>query len=638
MKYRPEIDGLRAVAVLPVLFYHAGVPFFNGGYIGVDIFFVISGFLITKIIDDEIKGRGFSVVDFYERRARRIFPALFAVLIVSLAAASIFFLPEDFRRFTKNFLATIFFISNVQFYRESGYFDSSAETNPLLHTWSLAVEEQFYIFFPLVLIFIARRTRSSPVAFLMPLALVSFFVSEWMIGKDQAFSFYMLPTRAWELLAGSLLALGVLPELRSKNSRAAISAIGMVLVLFAMFGYSSQTPFPGKAALLPVLGAVFMIYAGAHGFIAHVLSTRPFVFIGRISYSLYIWHWPIVVFSEYFLIEKLHGWYSVAAILASFLAAVVSWACIERPFRSRKVFGRRAIFTLSSAFLLLFLGVGSFGFFLRGWADRFSPEVIHLTEAAQDISPLRARCHYYGESLSAANTKMCVLGKPSPPSAAEFAVWGDSHGVELSYALGEMAAKHGSSLIQFSASACPPAIGVPVQRRSGCIDRNNAVLGFLKQSNVKTIFLIARYSAAAYETRQVMGGIANSANELRAAGKKVVLIYPFPDSEFDVPTSIARTLLHGNRPEDFALGKDRYLAENRYALAELDRLHQAGIARVVPTDVLCNASHCITSRDGKGFYFDDNHLTMAGARYIAPLFEAFFDATGRSSRVTNGGG
>jgi len=265
LQYRADIDGLRAIAVLVVIFFHAGIPGFSGGFVGVDVFFVISGFLITSIILKEIKVGKFSVARFYERRIRRIFPALFPVIAFTLVVGAFLFDSNAFHAFGKSITATTLFISNILFWRESGYFDPASITKPLLHTWSLAVEEQFYIFFPLLLIAISRFAKNRYFPWLFVICLFSLLISIYGAYTYQVATFYLVPTRAWELLFGSILALGVIPQLQSDLQRNFFSIIGLGLISYSVLFYTEATLFPGANALVPVMGASCIIYSGLAG-------------------------------------------------------------------------------------------------------------------------------------------------------------------------------------------------------------------------------------------------------------------------------------------------------------------------------------------------------------------------------------
>jgi peptidoglycan/LPS O-acetylase OafA/YrhL len=323
---------------VPVILFHARL-FCSGGFIGVDVFFVISGYLITRIIQSDLRAGSFTLARFYERRVRRIFPALFLMLAVSSACAYFLLLPHEMIAFGKSLIASAAFVANVFFSGEIGYFDMAAEQKPLLHVWSLAVEEQFYIFWPLVLLVLHNKAgRKGAFLFCALLAGVSLLHSEYLVHGARNAAFYLMPARAWELGIGALLAMGAdLGFLRQIPRRAAdcTSLAGIALIGAAIFPFGDLTPFPGKAALLPCLGAALIIAAGAQQTTpgGRLLSWAPFTFIGRISYSLYLWHWPILVFAHLYLGRELHLDETCWALLAMALAAYLSWRFVEGPFR-----------------------------------------------------------------------------------------------------------------------------------------------------------------------------------------------------------------------------------------------------------------------------------------------------------------
>jgi peptidoglycan/LPS O-acetylase OafA/YrhL len=297
--YRPEIDGLRALAVIPVILFHAGFSAFSGGFVGVDIFFVISGYLITGILIRELEEQNFSIITFYERRARRILPALYFVILICVPFAWAWMLPEDLKDFFQSIVAVLFFASNVLFFTENGYFDGPSEEKPLLHTWSLAVEEQYYIFFPLLLLLLWRFGKRPVFHVLTVFALFSLVLSEltWRTNPDA--NFFLAHTRAWELLAGALAAFYV-SKAGVKDSNT-LSSIGLIVILASIFLYDDSIPFPSIYALLPVLGTVCLIlFAHPKTMVFYLLSRPVFVGIGLISYSAYLWHQPILVFLKMF--------------------------------------------------------------------------------------------------------------------------------------------------------------------------------------------------------------------------------------------------------------------------------------------------------------------------------------------------
>ena len=352
-RYRRDIDGLRAVAILPVLLFHAHVPGFSGGYVGVDIFFVISGYLITGIIAREVDQGRFSILRFYERRFRRIMPALALMMLAVLAASAWLYLPADLASVPKSALAATLFVSNLWFFTDTGYFAGGADVKPLLHTWSLAVEEQYYIGFPVLLMLLARagsRWRSAIVA---TLALLSLSLSVFMQRDTSGFAFYLLPTRAWELFAGALLALGCIPAIRQRWKREAIAWGGMAAIMLAVACYDRDTLFPGIAAMAPVLGAAALIHAAPGTRAARLLGCPPLVGVGLISYSLYLWHWPLIVFTEYATDMPLAGYTRIAVIAAALIAALVSWRFVERPFRDSRRMPAATIFRFTAGAMAL---------------------------------------------------------------------------------------------------------------------------------------------------------------------------------------------------------------------------------------------------------------------------------------------
>jgi len=620
MKYRPEIDGLRAVAVLPVLFFHAGWTVFSGGYVGVDVFFVISGYLITGILAGEIAEHRFSILNFYERRIRRIFPCLFAVIIVSCAAAAALLVPMDFRDFSKSVIATVFFASNVLFFRQSGYFDDQSAIKPFLHTWSLAVEEQFYIFFPILLWLIHRYARDRMFLVLVPLALLSFVINVWGAHHMAAFTFFMAPTRVWELFAGALLALDAVPAVAHRPAREVLAWLGFALIVYAVFALTPDSVFPGWNALLPVAGAALLIQFGQDTSAGWLLSRKLPVFIGLISYSLYLWHWPIIVFSEYYLVQKLSGWGTIAAIAVSLAVATVSWRYVERPFRVKGLIPRRRIFQGAATAMASMVVLSAAGVLSNGWAARFPAEVVRLERFADAYNPRRYQCHR-DEDKVIAFEKSCVYGAATPPS---YAVWGDSHGVELTYALGEIAGRHGKSVMQLTYSSCPPSLGLEVGSRPNCRRFNDEAAQFLVNDKaVNTVFLVARYDV--HQTDTVFStGIRRSVETLLSAGKRVVLVYPIPIASVSIPRTLARYAAAGTDLSRFNIEESEYLRENAYAFQLLDSFTGKNVVRVLPSQQLCHGDVCSVYANGAPLYFDHQHLSIAGAEYLSPLFENLF--------------
>src|SRR5258706_216224 len=374
LTYRADIDGIRAIAVLAIIFYHAGIKIFSGGFVGVDIFFVISGYLITTIILREINENEFSLAKFYERRIRRIFPALFATLLITLLTSALLFSTKEFKDFSQSLLATTLFTTNILFWSQSGYFDAPSTLKPLLHTWSLAVEEQFYIFFPLLLSFLARYIRPKLNLTLLGIALASFALNIYNLNHDTSGAFYLAHMRIWELLIGSLLATKMIASKINLHIGNLLSLIGLVMLAIPIFLYTNDTPFPGIAASIPTLGTALIIYSGIENktFIGRILSFWPIVFIGQISYSLYLWHWPIIVFARYYAIIELTALETAAVLLIIFILSILSWHFIEKPFRQRSFLKNRGIFVYAAIGMVLTIAAGSAIYLTNGLPNRFS--------------------------------------------------------------------------------------------------------------------------------------------------------------------------------------------------------------------------------------------------------------------------
>ena len=386
MDYRREIDGLRALAVLPVILFHAGFETFSGGFVGVDVFFVISGYLITSIILSELEQGKYSIVNFYERRARRILPALFLVMLVCIPFAWFWLLPRDMKDFSQSLAAVSVFASNILFWRESGYFDKAAELKPLLHTWSLAVEEQFYVLFPLFLMLFWRLGKRWILILLAVVFVASLCVaqslthSQWGSLAKTAASFFLLPTRGWELLIGAFAAFYLSKANRTEFSRCVGEVggwVGVALILYSVFAYSKATPFPGFYALVPTVGTVVIIlFATQQTTVGNFLGNKAFVGVGLISYSAYLWHHPLFAFARHRSVsEPSHLVFAVLSIV-SLILAYFSWRYVEAPFRNKEIHSRVRVFAYSIIGSFFFICVGLAGHFCDDkiesyWIERF---------------------------------------------------------------------------------------------------------------------------------------------------------------------------------------------------------------------------------------------------------------------------
>lgn len=358
MKYRAEIDGLRAIAVIPVILFHAGFSLFSGGFVGVDVFFVISGYLITTILINDIENKRFSIVTFYEKRARRIIPALFLVMMLCVPLAWMLLADASLGKFGTGLIGVSIFLSNVVFWQQQGYFDESAELNPILHTWSLAVEEQYYVLFPIFLFFAWRFGKNKVFWIILIIAAMSLFLSEWGWRNQATANFYLSPTRAWELLAGSIAAFITHNQGVQKNNY--LASLGLAAIIFTVFAYDASTPFPSLYALIPVLGTVLLVlYASEETFAARLLSARAFVGIGLISYSAYLWHQPVFAFFRVYSNQISLNWLAALALITiTLFLSYMSWRYIEKPFRNKNLTSKKFIFNFSFFALASLLLIG----------------------------------------------------------------------------------------------------------------------------------------------------------------------------------------------------------------------------------------------------------------------------------------
>ncbi|MDJ0922061.1 MAG: acyltransferase family protein [Henriciella sp.] len=653
MKYRPDIDGLRTVAVVPVVLYHAGVPGFSGGFIGVDVFFVISGFLITRILYDEMVEKRFSILHFYERRARRILPALFAVMLACLAAGWFLLSPEDYSHMARSAVSALVFLSNIWFWQNSGgYFDGATDYLPLLHTWSLAVEEQFYILFPLYLLIILRWGKEVSRSLTWALVLGSLLFAAWITPQMPSASFYLLPTRFWELGLGSLLALGLATVPLSQWVRELMAGIGLLLILFAVVFYNSATSFPGIAALPPVLGAAALIWAGASGssLVGKALSWRPMVFVGLLSYSLYLWHWPIMAFARNWLMSsELPEPWQVATIAASFVAAWLSYKYVETPFRA----GRGRPMTQSRVFTLSGIGTATLAImavgviFTQGVEKRFEPAQLDLLASTQETRDNRD-CWGTREP-----EQLCTFGDEETNRNGRWLLWGDSHAGALFPAIQSVAATEGVLLDFGVVPACGPLPGLSRSdrdfgARQRCGKFNDSMLDhILSRDLYDTVILHARWPLYVEGKRfgpeqgqvAVLGDrdsatfakdpsgnailVENTLTELVdkivAGGARVVIIGPVPELPWDVEASLKAEILF-NRPASFALNVESALRRQARSEEIFRRLTDRDGVNYIPiTSTLCQ-DICPTHTESTAWYEDSHHLTEAGAlSLIVPI-------------------
>ena len=648
LAYRRDIDGLRAIAVLAVVLFHFGVPGITGGFVGVDVFFVISGFLITSIIWRERQANRFSFIDFWARRARRILPALFVMIAATLVAGWFLLAPKDYEELGRSAHYQVTFTSNLLFSRQHGYFDVSSDIKPLLHTWSLAVEEQFYIFFPLLLALLSSRLKHWRLALFVVL-LGSFGMSVWAVQHEPQKAFFLLHLRAWELLAGAMLA--VLPKREWRASPAlaqGVSLASMALILIAVLGYDAKTPFPGATALLPVLGVVGLIWANGQQqtWVARLLSTRVMVGIGLISYSWYLWHWPVFVYANYAAVDGLSAPELAGLMLLSLVLGYLSWRFVETPFREKRLLaGRKAI--LGSAMVGI-LALGFTGLAIRefdGLPSRLSEQALRFAQAKK-WSPDLLAC--MADKDTPDERLFCHFGPKS--QAVSALVWGDSHATALIPALQEGATRHNISLVEASFAGCVPVDGL--ENIARCAHFNRRVEKAMAEQTFSDVVLVARWSLYLYgqmsgdkehalkdpgtgqyvraiAEQRFAQGLRERIQGLRAAGHRVWLVKEVPLQEIIVPYRLSRLAMM-NRPVD---GEGLVVAEHVKRQAFITQLFDelaaadSGVAVLDPPPKLCGTyGMCRVELNGRALYTAYNHLSDVGARHIEAFLEPLFSS------------
>ena len=459
MQYRPEIDGLRALAIIPVVLFHGGFSLVSGGFVGVDIFFVISGYLITLLIYNDLSNNSFSPKRFYERRIKRLFPALFFVTVCCSIAAWFLYQPYDLEDFYGNLASVFAFASNVHFYHHSGYFDPSSELNSLLHTWSLSVEEQFYFVFPWLLILAFKMGRKAVWIGVFALIIVSFCLAEWRLESKPMAAFYLLYARGWELMIGSLCALLIsdsnLITKVSKAHKEYLAWLGLCLILFSIFFFNDATPTAGSYTLIPTLGAALIIlFSHSNGYLGRLLSHRLLVFIGLLSYSTYLWHQPLLAFSKYYLGENFDLGVSAALCLLSFFLGYLSWRFIEKPFRYG-FFGfsrQRRVYITFATLSICIVTLSTYGKNERGFPERLDVSVRSIYQTTGEYEQVE-KC--FVTVSGTFDLSQCLETKTGYKNAL---IIGDSHAASLFPVLKREFAKQHWNLSMLAYARCVPFI------------------------------------------------------------------------------------------------------------------------------------------------------------------------------------
>jgi peptidoglycan/LPS O-acetylase OafA/YrhL len=644
-KYRPDVDGLRALAVLAVVLFHAGLLGCQGGFVGVDVFYVISGYLITALIASDIAEGKFSFVSFYERRMRRIFPALFGMLFFCILAAVILFAPQDLAVFGKSLVSTTLFISNIYFWRTAqplGYFSHSSASEALLHTWSLSVEEQFYLVFPAILLLLGWAKRRFN-AYLFLLAALSFGLSIWGTKHWPVATFYLFVPRAWELLTGALLATKAVPPLQGRIAREFAGLVGLGMILTAVFCLTTATPFPGFSALLPCLGAGLIIYSGESGasLVKGALSLQPIVFIGVISYSLYLWHWPLLVFSRYFAAGDLTRSETLEVLACSVVMAFLSFEFVEKPFRgARSPVTRRQIYSYGLAASLASAVIGLAVYRTHGLPVRYDPQTRQLV--ADNVS----RRDDYDDNCANWRTdvhgiediKFCGLGSNS---SKRIMFWGDSHveqlypavkriisagdlkseGALFALANGCLPAEHLNSVGGFHCDA----FAHYAMMRAEASDIDTVFIGFNTWWSGHEDLVCASADGRCIQTlspdetaRRFSEELSDHIHTLRGLGKRVIVCLPFPMYDKSIPELEARNAVFGR----FGLSGRATDVTSPAIRAEIRSIATSAGAEVFdPRATLCDGQSCITQLNGVSIYRDSQHIAASQVGILGKSLE-----------------
>jgi peptidoglycan/LPS O-acetylase OafA/YrhL len=638
--YRAEIDGLRALAVVPVVLYHAGFDVFRGGFVGVDAFFVISGYLITGNVYTEISAKHFSLIDFYERRIRRILPALYLVLFLCLPFAWLWIFPWDFVDFGRSLVSVCLFASNIFFNGQIDYFTPSTETWPLIHTWSLAVEEQFYVLLPILLILSRRSSRTSLIALMIAISAVSLGWADWDSRQDPQSDFYLLPSRAWELGFGATVALLTLDKLPVDRRLAdALAWAGFALLAYSILDFRPDMPLPSLRSIWPVGGTALLIaFATDRTTCGKWLGSRPLVLIGLISYSAYLWHQPLFAFARYRFNAQPDGPLLLSLSAASFAVAYASWRFVERPFRDRKRIPRSTVLVAAALTGVVLIVAGRSIVIQRGFPARM-PAI----EGSKDFGRYRDGCIDIND-LSPDNLvemSACQLGDRE--AKLDFLLIGDSHAAALADGINAAALRQGRHGMIIASKACLPIFGVPGQyphSRDACRRLHDNIISIIDHSAISLVLLHARWDA--FDDKGLLGAldlksqsprqflydrVTDTLSALNSHHVRAVIITSTPRAPFRVPDILARKEQYGLSVEE----RPRFLTflnENTGASFIFDDQkirERANIFDLYP--FFCrpsNGGFCEVAEHGRPYFYDENHLSYFGSLALSHLEEEIF--------------
>ena len=621
LEYRPDIDGLRAVAIAAVVVFHAFPAAARGGFTGVDVFFVISGYLISRIIWRGLAERSFTLAWFYGRRALRLFPALVLVLVATLVAGRWLFLPDAYGTLGKDVAAAAAFASNLVLWQDAGYFTENAALRPLTHLWSLAVEEQFYLVFPLLLIAAHRSWRLTGVLLAL-LAAASFGWNVATVSTDPAAAFYLLPSRFWELALGALLAYVQLSrgDVVAPRLRNATAFAGLGLLALACFGPTAGSLFPGWWALAPTAAAVLLIAAGPAALPnRRILASSPFVLLGKISYPLYLWHFPLLVLARVQWGPSLSFPVALAIVGASVVLAYATYRLVELPIRRLAARGslrpRLLVAPLAAA------GAAGLAILLAGGLPgRLPVELQQLSTVAFDYKQAyrESRCFLQPWQGARAFRPECI----DDGEGKLLLLWGDSHAAHLYPGLAGAAREQRFRIAQLTASACPPLAGYRSSERPKCHGINQAALAVAREHRPATVVLSAQW-----EKYESLDGLRGTVAALRRAGvAEIVVVGPSPNW----PNGLAQALFKEVQREGLERFPLRVKHELSDAPARADRklrplARELGVTYIAALDVLCNRAGCLARVEDRAdqlVVWDPSHFTAAGSAWFVDAVAA----------------
>jgi peptidoglycan/LPS O-acetylase OafA/YrhL len=624
LTYRPDIDGMRAVAVLLVLIFHFSLlPAVTGGFLGVDIFFVISGFLITTIITRQLDAGTFKLRAFYTNRIRRLAPALFVVLLGVMCAGAVWLFPDGLLELSKQVLAAQFYFANIYYWREVNYFGLNGHDVLLLHTWSLAAEEQFYLCFPAFLLLLHRRFKRHFWTGLVVAMLVSFFLNIFFVGRKPEATFYLFPTRAWELLMGAILPALSARWVRSRYIDELIGVLGIGLLVAAATCYQINFAIPGFYALLPALGSACVLMCGLSRptTVSRCLSVQPLVYLGEISYSLYLVHWPIHVFAKLLILDYSLEWRWAMFALSIILAALI-YHLVENPVRLRRLVPANGKLLLAySAGLAVTVTVVAIVTISHGLPQRFPAEVDRLASYVNDKPEPLTECEYLSQPVVVAH-EACRLGVPGREPT--WLIYGDSHAWAAHAAFDHWLAENKQAGLLVFRHACPPVTGVHFpDTKDGCFAFNQAVTRFIaEEPDLRHIVLVSTWKwpvdgglvsashgvlAPLESTELFTERFVRTIEHLSSIGREVYVWEPVPGARDNVPLGLARAAwTHEGSSLEFDL--QEYRADNRLFFDALAKSRQWITASYSPSHTLCATGKCAVEHDGKPLYADNAHI------------------------------